>query len=122
MNNIKWELWVPYLEKPGVLMGFVALLVALITFSLITKHQKHVKLVRTVVFTFLAIAIFVVSVAAYKNIQEPSPGPHASSVQDKPQPQAKPIVAPDKSPSQYTNIQIVNGSHNSTTNQNGKAK
>ncbi|ARB31270.1 hypothetical protein HX787_28355 [Pseudomonas tolaasii] len=122
MNNIKWESWVPYLEKPNVLIGFVVLLVSLIAFFLITNNRQNIKIAHQVFFCFLTIAAFVIVVAAYKSIQEPLSIPHTPSVPEKQESTVKPIEGPDLSAVQSNNMQIVNGSHNTITNQVGKTK
>lgn len=123
MYNIKWESWAPYLEKPSVLMAFVVLLVTIITRLVLTKNRHSVSLTHKVTLAFLAIAIFVVLVAAYKLLQDPPNSPHKSSPSsEKTEPTTRRNMDLDKGTTQSTNVQIINGSHNSITNQVGKIK
>lgn len=123
MQTIQWSSWAPYLNNPGILMGFIALLIAFVALQVFAKSRTRGSLGRNVIAAFFLVAAFIVGVAAYNSLRAPSNQPVAAARPTEKSSTADPAVNnADTRMGQFTNIQIVNGSHNSVQNHAGKSQ
>lgn len=123
LQTINWDSWAPYLNNPKVLMGFIALLCGFVALFVFAKNPGHPTLGRNVIAGFFLIAAFVVAVAGYNSLPVPANLPPVAAEPTGMARTANAAVSDaDTRSDRFTNIQIVNGSHNSVQNHVGKSQ